>query len=253
MTAQTSLTRSSYGEILSSHSTTPEHRALLAAARELIKLAGKKLPASYDTISRDRKGRFDGSALHHELYDLNPTGTSALICCREVEGSKYGVKTLAKTYYLLTKCGKGVKVNEANKAVAAKAAKAAGNLIGYAIEVVTGKAKLKGKTLEVRTGYKALTTDENGELISVWDESPWPLGKKRIEAATHDHSGGFYYYRDLAEVLAAATSQEIFGDARVHRDLLIVRVEVSGREYVGSTGKRCATHMKPVEIIASVL
>ncbi len=255
MTAQTSLTRSSYGELLPGHNSAPEHKALIAAAWQLVKQAAekKKIPARCDTISRDRKGRFDGEACHHEIYDIAPTGNKVLLCVRETEGSKYGVKTLSKTYYLVSKHGKGVKVEEANKAVAAKAAKAAGNLIGYAIEVVTGKARLQGKALEVRTGYKALTADAEGNLVSVWDESAWPLGKTRIEAATADHSGGFYYYASLDEVLAAAADNDIFGDAREHQNLLIARVEVAGREYVTSSGKRCATRIKPVEIIASVM
>ena len=231
MTAQTSLTRSSYGELLTSSQTTPEHRALIAAAWELTKLAGKKLPASYDTLKRDRKGRWDGAALHHELYDVAPNGNKALICCLEVEGSKYGVKTLSKIYYLLARHGKGVRVEEANKAVAAKAAKAAGSLIGYAIEVVTGKARLQVKGAPARQGYKALTTDAAGNLVSVWDGSAWPIGKTRVEAASADHTGGFYYYADLGEVLKAAASSDIFGECREHRNLLIARVEVSGREY----------------------
>jgi len=253
MTTQTTLTRSSYGELITSHTTEPEHRALLATAWNLVKLAGKKLPASHDTLSRDRKGRWDGSALHHELYDINPAATKALLCCREVEGSKYGVKTLSKTYYLIAKCGKGVKVAEAQKAVAAKAAKSSGQVIGYAIEVIEGKSRLKVKGQEHRHGYKALTLDESGNPVSVWDGSPWPLGKTRTEKATDDHTGGFYYYRSLDEVLSAAHQNNIFGDASEHQSLVIARVEVSGNE-IGpcSTGKRCVTRIKPLEIIASV-
>jgi hypothetical protein len=253
MTASTTLTRSSYGEILT-HTASPEHRALIASARELVKKAAKKLPAAYDTLSRDRKGRWDGSALHHEIYDVTPTGSKVLLCCREVDGSKYGVKTLSKTYYLITRHGKGAKVAEANKAVAAKAAKAAGQVIGYAIEVIEGKARLAGKKQDLRSGYKALTLDEEGNPVSVWDSSPWPLGKARTEKATDDHTGGFYYYRTLDEVLAAAHQSNIFGDAREHHNLIIARVEVSGREenVDSETGKLCVTRIKPVEIIASV-
>ena len=62
-------------------------------------LAKQTCPAAYDTISFDRKGRADGSALHHEYYDL--TADAGIICIRRTEGSKYGVKTLSKKYYLL--------------------------------------------------------------------------------------------------------------------------------------------------------
>jgi hypothetical protein len=252
MTAQTTLTRTSYGELLPNNAN-QEHRALLASAWNLVKLASKKLPPSHDTLKRDRKGRWDGAALHHEIYDITPNAGKVLLCCREVEGSRYGVKTLSKTYYLIARHGKGVKVAEANKAVAAKAAKAAGQVIGYAIEVIEGKSRLKVKGQETRQGYKALTLDESGNPVSVWDGSPWPLGKTRTEKATDDHTGGFYYYRTLDEVLASAHQNDIFGAAREHRNLVIARVEVSGADIgICSTGKRCVTRIKPVEIIASV-
>ncbi len=253
MTAQTTLTRSSYGEILVSSTTSTEHRILISNAWHLVKKAAKKLPDAHDTLKRDRKGRWDGEALHHELFDITPTGSKVLLCCRQVEGSKYGVKTLSKTYYLLTRHGRGVKVAEANKAVAAKAAKAAGQVIGYAIEVIEGKSRLKVKGQQPRHGYKAITLDESGNPVSVWDGSSWTLGKTRTEKATDDHTGGFYYYRTLDEVLASAHQGDIFGGAREHHDLVIARVEVSGRE-IGpcSSGKRCVTRIKPLEIVASV-
>jgi hypothetical protein len=258
MTAQTTLTRSSYGELLTGYDTNPEHRALIAQTHDLIKMAGKKIPAAYDDMTWERinsriGNKRVGEARHHEIYDINPAGTKVLICCREVEGSKYGIKTVSKTYYLIARHGKGVKVSEAAKAVAAKAAKAAGPVIGYAIEVIEGKTRLKVKALETRQGYKAMTLDESGNPVSVWDGSPWPIGKTRTEKATDDHTGGFYYYATLDEVLAAAHQNNIFGDAREHHDLVIARVEVSGREaLISASGKRCATRIKPVEIVASV-
>ena len=254
MTSQTSLTRNNYGELLPNSTTTTEHRALIAGAWQVIKKAAtaKRISAAYDNLERDRKGRWSGSACHHEIYDTTPTGSKVLLCVRETEGSKYGVATISKTYYLLTRHGKGVKVAEANKAVAAKAAKAAGNVIGYAIEVIEGKSRLKMKSPEKRQGYKALTLDADGAPISVWDDSPWTLGKTRTEKATDDHTGGFYYYRTLDEVLASAHSGEIFGTCREHHNLVIARVEAWGNEIVHYGGKRCVTHIKPLEIIASV-
>lgn len=269
MTAQTTLTRSSYGEILTNSNTSSEHRELITAARNLVNLAGKKIPAAYDNMMWERinsriGNKRIGTALHHEIYDVTPTGSKVLVCCREVEGTRYGIKTLSKNYYLVTRHGKGAKVAEANKAVVAKAAKAAGQVIGYAIEVVEGKTRLKVKNglQEIRHGYKALTLDESGNPVSVWDASPWPLGKTRTEKATDDHTGGFYYYRTLDEVLASAHKGSIFGQARAHHNLVIVRVEASGREeafravdicgYPTGPVKRCVTRIKPIEIIASV-
>jgi hypothetical protein len=247
------MNRNSYGEIIN----LGNEEELLASAQHLIKKAvsKKKIPASFDTIKRDRKGRFEGEALHHELYDIAPSGKKALVCVRETEGSKYGVATRSKKYYIIRAHGTGTVVSEANKAVAAKAAKAAGNMIGYALAVVEGKEKLKVKNSlsETRTGYKALTTDNEGNLVSCWDGSAWPLGKCRIEKATGNHQGGFYYYKTLDHVLEAAAKNEIFGELREHKNLVIAKVEVSGREENVTATKICATKIKPVEIVAAAI
>lgn len=75
---------------------------LFNACRELIERAVKKglIVMSYDTITRDSKGRFDGDAIHHEIYDI--AKNAVVFCVREAEGSRYGVKTTQKTYFLIT-------------------------------------------------------------------------------------------------------------------------------------------------------
>ena len=248
--------RTAYGELTP---TTAADTDTYRTAQAIVSLAvkSKKIPNSYDTITRDRKGRFDGDALHHEIYDIS--GSTVLVCVRETEGTKYGVKTISKNYYLIRRCGRGVTVAEASKAVAAKAAKTQPGTLGYAIAVLTGKDTLVGKPQPKREGYKAITLDEYGCPVSVWDGSPWPLGKTRIEQATADHCGGLYYYRTIQEVIEAAHANDIFGDAREHKNLVIARVEVSGREYgydsawQDTATKRCVTRIKPIEIVASVI
>lgn len=244
---QTTTTRDQFGALR----TIPEGvRALIEQAA-----ARGKIAKSYDDLSWDRKGRASGHALHHEIYDATPDGRRALVCLRRAEGSKYGVRTTEKTYFVVARHGRGVRVLAANKSVAAKAAKAAGAELGAAIEIALGKRKLAVKAGTIRTGYKLLVRTDTG-YASAWDDSAWQIGVPRIEAATGDHSGGYYYYATLAEVLAAAATSEVFGAHRSAHRLAIVEVQASGRHYehVGAHGvKLCATKITPLRDIGSTL
>jgi hypothetical protein len=252
----TTISRTTYGELIH----TPATADAITAARALITAAGGKLPRAYDDMEWGRSGRERGQRLgdarHHEIYDVAANGHRALICVREVEGTKYGVRTVSKEYYVVARHGRGVRVIMAKKAVAAKAAKTAGAL-GEAISVALGRAKLKLPAAKLRSGYKLLVrTDEPGVYQSAWDDSEWVIGRARIEAATDDHTGGYYYYADLNEALAAAASNDVFGPAREHDRLAVVEVEASGRHYAHAATvgtKLCATRVRPVREIASTL
>lgn len=250
MSAST-ITRNTYGEIIRGE--------ILDAARALVAQAGKKIPTEFDSMewgtSGKERGHRIGEARHHEIYDINPEGTRALVCVRAVEGTRYGVRTCSKEYFVIARHGRGVRVLPANKAVAAKAAKAAGENLGVAIEVALGKAKLAVAHATIRTGYKLLVRTATG-FVSAWDGSEWAIGETRIEAASSDHTGGFYYYATLPEALAAAAANDVFGNAREHSKLAVVEVEASGRHYahVATVGtKLCATKVKPVREVASTL
>ena len=263
----TTLTRDQYGALCATHRTTDSDSdsALLLSAQALVALAATtgKLPAAYDTLRRDRKGRYSGGARHHEVYDF--TASTVLVCVRETEGSKYGVKTLSKDYFLVTRCGRGVRVTPAPKAIAAKAAKASGSALGTAIAVCQGKRSAPApKCLTPRTGYKIVRRDGT-DFVSVWDDSPWAIGVMRTEAATPDHEGGYYYYRTLDEAIAEAAQRQAFGDAREYHDLSIIEVEASGREYqhdstplatilgIGAPIKRCATRIRPLREVCAIV
>ena len=135
--------RNQYGEIMRPASRIGSSMYaidLYAETCHLIKLAvaAKKIPYSYDTITWDRKRRADGDACHHEIYDISADARHILLCVRWTEGSKYGVRTTVKKYYILSTHGNGVRVQEAPKSKAAKAAKQAINP-GDAIAVCLGK------------------------------------------------------------------------------------------------------------------
>lgn len=245
------IVRNSYGEIV--------HGDALQTARALVAQAGKKIPTSYDNMewgtSGKERGHRIGEARHHEVYDVNAEGTRALVCVREVEGTKYGVRTCSKEYFVVARHGRGIRVLPANKAVCAKAAKAAGEALGVAIEVALGKAKLAVAQSVIHTGFKLLERTDTS-FKSCFDGSGWHLGEARIEAATNDHTGGFYYYASLPEALKAAAANDVFGSAISHHRLAVVEVEASGRHYAHQADfgtKLCATKVRPVREVASTL
>ena len=245
------VTRNTYGELIA----TAETATLIEGARKMASHAASRgrIPAAFDGMAWERVSarigrKMIGEAMHHEVYDVTPDGRRALICCRAAEGTKYGVKTVSKEYFILARHGAGVRVMVANKATAAKAAKSTGEL-GQAIDVAEGKAKLVTMAVQKRIGYKLVARNEDGELVSVWDGSPWSLGVTRTEKATDDHEGGFYYYRTAEEALSAAAKSEVFGQHRDHNGLVLVEVEACGREYGHPGGKLCVTSMRPVRIV----
>ena len=272
------ITRNNYGEI---NTVQPRHTwtgqeniitwpegatpapATHPAAWRLIARAVKKgiISRAYDSISWDRKGRADGSAIHHELYDS--ARGAALVCVRDTEGSKYGVHTTSKTYYLITSTGGKITAIEAPKSKTAKLAKS-GLTWGGVIGAITGKKPAKIKTAATpkppRIGYKIVAID-NGQPVSVYDGSPWPIGKTRAECARPDHNGGLYHYRTLADALTALNNNEVFAEAwQQGKRLAIAKIQAMGREisyakYYSScrAEKLAASKIKPLAIVASII
>lgn len=254
----TTLTRDTYGALHAAYGTaTDGDRDLYLSAMSLVERAAQtgKLPRAYDDMkwgsSGRERGKRIGDARHHEIYDISSDGRHVLVCVRDVEGSRYGQKTTEKTYYLVSRHGRGARVTAASKAVSAKAAKASGATLGLAIAVITGKRPAPApKCMAPRTGYKIVRRDGD-RFVSVWDDSEWELGKTRTEAASPDHKGGFYFYVSLDEAIDQALARETFGDQRPYHALSILEVEASGREF-GSV-KRCATRIKPLREVCAII
>jgi len=238
--------RTQYGELKS----TPQWALDLAQ-----RAANKgKIPAAYDWMSWERissrvGSKLVGTAAHHEIYDISPDCSKTLVCVRHTEGTRYGIKTTSKEYFVVTRHGAhGTKVSPVSKAIAAKAAKLAtrpGDAIKY---VIAGKLPPEAP----RTGYKLLVRTANG-YESAWDNSPWQLGKPRIEAATPNHRGGLYSYADINQAIDAASRNDVFGTARDHSRLAIVQCEVYGAQYSHDGGKLCATKIRLLADVASTL
>lgn len=233
-------------------------RQVPAAASALIQqaVAKGKIPAAFDSMkwvrinSRIGNKRI-GEALHHEVYDCTADGAAALVCLRSVEGTKYGQKTTEKRYVIMRKHGRGIRVTDAPKAVAAKAAKAT-NKLGEALEICTGNRKLALPVMQPRIGVKIVRRNAAGALVSVYDESEWTIGKTRIEASTDDHTGGFYYYRNEAEAIAAARRNDLFPASCDVSALVLIEVEASGVEHTIGAAKLCASRLRPTRILGDV-
>lgn len=216
-------------------------------ALDMVELAAKTdlIDRAFDSIEFD-KGNADGEAVHHELYDFSPG--AAIVCVRCTEGTKYGVRTVSKTYYLIEQSEETVLCTLTTKPIGRWAKQSAE--FGQVISAVRGEAKISPPAAQPVPGYKLLRVNEDGTLESVWDGSAWDLGKRRTEAARADHSGGLYYYRDLSQCLEAAQTNSVFHPDMEHHRLAVLRIEAQGRHIGYFGGKYAATHITPLEVIA---
>jgi hypothetical protein len=214
----------------------------------------RRIAGSYDNITFDRRRRAAGDAVHHEIYDIAPDGRRVLLCVRSTEGTKYGVRTTWKQYFILSTHGRSVRVQPANKAKAAKAAKQAGSALGDAIAVCLGQKKLIVAGTTKKTGYKIAGIDLTGNPVSVYDGSPWPLGKTRREAASMDHTGGYYVFPTIPSALAAWKKRVAFAEEWVNGEkYILLECECSGRMFEHDHQKMCVTSVRPTKEIAGLL
>ena len=137
----TTIVRDNYGALYLSEKTSDADRAAFISALKIIALAAKSgaIDAEFDDMYLGRSGRERGhkigNAVRHDVYDF--TKKQVLVCVRHVEGTKYGQSTTSKEYFIVSKVGRAVVTTPANKAVAAKYAKAAGQQLGEAIKLLT--------------------------------------------------------------------------------------------------------------------
>ena len=133
------LTRDEYGQLVS----TPAIATQLSDAQKLVldAAAKGKLPRPFDKTGWKkvscRIGRkLIGTARSLDIYDISANGNQVLVCSREIEGTRYGVATTSKTYFIIGKCGTGYRVREACKSRAARLAKSSKKL-GDAIKALS--------------------------------------------------------------------------------------------------------------------
>lgn len=228
-------------------------RAILAQAHDLAARAAKMglIDTAYDTLERDRKGRWDGSALHHEIYDLSiKRGRvhQVLLCVRETEGSKYGVCTSSKSYVILTRANRAIEIATANKAIAAKAAKQAGSELGKALAIVQGQAALVANRLDLSIVYKRLAVTKDGRYVSIYDgQTEYKIGEEIREAARQDHNGGIYCYPSAAAAKSWRSSSDWPGHSLPQ---VVLRCAAGGSYCRYDNGKISVSRLTPVEVVA---
>lgn len=244
--------RNGYGEAVSrTGDKAPRPRPeciLFNEAWDLIREAAslKKIPRAYDSIDFDRKGRADGDALHHELYDF--AKNAAVVCIRETEGSRYGVKTVSKKYMIVVRGEDGDLTAEYTTEPVAKLAKMAINPFGSIVARILGLdgAATLATGSRIDIAYKALAL-MNGELRSIYNGELYELGQEKRQVAQSNHSGGYYCYDNLYDAKNCEVPTE-----SVYRSAprVVVRCEVHGKKIVYGTGKMARTYLKPIEIVA---
>lgn len=259
----TSFKRSEYGQIIDprpiiyNKSHVPSYlEDLFSEAECLIQTAvkAKKIQPQYDNIETEwKRGRIkdrSGDACRHEIYDISDDGRHTLLCTRMAEGSKYGIRTVSKTYFIISTHGKGSRVVEAPKSKAAKAAKQAVNP-GDAIQVCLGKKKLTSPMTEKRVCFKIVAKTDDG-FESVYDQSPWDLEKSRVEKSSMNHESGFYVFPTVTAAMSAWTERNAFASEWMTSEkYAILKCECSGRSYSFDNDKICISRVKPVKEIAN--
>jgi len=214
-------------------------------------IASGKLEEEYSTVEWNaRRGCGIGWALNYAIYDVTPS--AVLVQRRETECHKYGI-TPHKDYFIIRRCGAGVRVTEASKARVVKLANVS-TAFGQVIDTLEGRAKKPLKQAspfsEKELAYKLVEVRDDG-YYSVFDEDfAWPLGKARIEAASGDHSGGFYVFPTIATAKDALERNVVFNDAWVEgKTLALVECEIAGRGFRHDNGKICVTFCRPTRVL----
>jgi len=255
----TNFKRTQYGEIINpapmAWATThaPSYfEDLYSEARCMIQQAEKKgkIPREYDNIkTKWKNGRpkeHSGDACRHEIYDISGDARHTLLCCRTAEGNKYGIRTISKTYFIISTWGKGLKIIEASKSKAAKAAKQA-KLPGDAIKICLGKKKLRNPATEKRICFK-IVAKVNDSYQSVYDDSAWDLGTSRIEKSSMNHGTGFYVFPSVQTAVTVWKKRLAFADKWMTADeYALLECECYGRSYRFDNDKICISRVKPMK------
>lgn len=241
------ITRNEYGAL----SLVPEDSRVIA--KELLgkAISSKKLDAEYCHMTYQKRLGYTGWCLNYDVYDI--TKSAVLVQRRETERTKYGTSP-HKDYFIIRRCGKGVRVTEAPKARVVKLAKLATKL-GQVIDTLEGRTKTPLKQIapfsEKTTAYK-IVEQRDGTFYSVFDNDfEWALGKARTEAATDSHDGGFYVFLSMEEAQVAYERNVVFtSDVLEGKKLALLECEVAGRQHEHDNGKVCVTFCRPMKFIA---
>lgn len=139
ISGEKNVTRDEFGAL----KTAPE--AAFQNAHELLRqaIAAGKLDAPYCDMLQHRRHGWIGTALNYAIYDI--TDSAVLVQRRETERTKYGTSP-QKSYFIVRRCGLGVRVTETSKARVVKLSHVA-TALGQIIDTLEGRAKKPLKQL----------------------------------------------------------------------------------------------------------
>lgn len=115
----------------------PETFGAVAAKLLALAIESAKLPPPYFDMQRHKRHGYLGWCLNYDFYDVTPS--TVLVQRRETEKTKFGV-TPHKDYFLVRRCGRGVIVKTAPKAIVVKLAKASDHL-GQVIKTISARER----------------------------------------------------------------------------------------------------------------
>ncbi|MEO8119514.1 MAG: hypothetical protein ABI606_09360 [Rhodoferax sp.] len=243
-TAAPILPRSEYGALNSSQALSPEQQLQL---KDLIDKAVKSgaVPKAY--ISGDKR-HFE--CMNHDVFDV-------LIFRGKVKGMviqarsfwkdlRKGYTRGQKTYFLVMRSGKNVEVTELESKTCVKRAKNT-TVLGQLVNHYLGKKTVACKSPEVcvSTGYKVLAKDDDGRLVSAFDDSEYKIETWRVESAKADHGGGFYFYANKELAIDATRRGDTFTTCVTEgKTLVLCEIEYAGKQIAYSGGKWAASRLR---------
>ena len=167
---------------------------------------------------------------------------------------KKGYSRSGKDYFLITRTGRKITAQDAEKATCAKRAKNT-TALGQLVQHYLGKQTIACKKPSTPTSaaFKVLANTSDGRLISAYDDTEYQLGKWRSEAARPDHGGGFYCYLDDVLAIEATKRGDTFAQSvAAGKTLVLCEVEIKGKQIGYGSGKWAASGLRVIEELGHV-
>ena len=250
--APSNLSRNEYGALNLRLVLTVEQQAQVVAFLDSAVKAGL-LPAPFIA-----SGKKEFECLNLDIYDVlvfRGNVKSLIVQARSFwKHLRKGHTRGGKDYYLVTRAGRKLTVEDIEKATCAKRAKntaALGQLVKHYLGTTT--VACKKARVPVTTAYKVLAKTDDGRLVSAYDDSEYKVGVWRSEAVKPDHGGGFYYYLDDTLAIDAIKRGTTFvASVAAGKELVLCAVEIKGREIEYGDGKWAASQLRVISELAPV-
>lgn len=248
------LTRNEYGALNLNTHFSVEHRRQVKALLDEAIATSTGPSAAY--IKGDSK---EFECVNHDVYDV-------LLFRGKVRGliiqerwfwkhKRKGHTSQLKDYFLIIRKNRKLRVEELDRRTCVKRAKNS-NVLGALIKHYLGRAVVKCKPAvsQVHKAYKVLARNEDGTLVSVYDDSPYKLGVWRSQRAEEDHGGGFYCYPDAETALHQTRTGCTFAESvSAGKELVLCEVEISGRQVWYDSGKLATSRIRVMSVLEVVL